>query len=112
MPIPASSGNQKQIAVFDINMGCPAPKITGNGDGSALMRSPVLAARIIEAAVRAVSIPVSVKFRLGWDADSINARLNLQRWPSPPVLLLSPFTAEPECRCIPELRIGIRLRRL
>ena len=69
----ASSGNQKQIAVFDINMGCPAPKITGNGDGSALMRSPALAARIIEAAVRAVSIPVSVKFRLGWDADSINA---------------------------------------
>ena len=68
-----SSGNQKQIAVFDINMGCPAPKITGNGDGSALMRSPALAARIIEAAVRAVSIPVSVKFRLGWDADSINA---------------------------------------
>ena len=54
-------------------MGCPAPKITGNGDGSALMRSPALAARIIEAAVRAVSIPVSVKFRLGWDADSINA---------------------------------------
>lgn len=69
----ASSGNQKQIAVFDINMGCPAPKITGNGDGSALMRSPALAARIIEAAVRAVNIPVSVKFRLGWDADSINA---------------------------------------
>lgn len=69
----ASSENQKQIAVFDINMGCPAPKITGNGDGSALMRSPALAARIIEAAVRAVSIPVSVKFRLGWDADSINA---------------------------------------
>ena len=65
----ASSGNQKQIAVFDINMGCPAPKITGNGDGSALMRSPALAARIIEAAVRAVNIPVSVKFRLGWDAD-------------------------------------------
>ena len=54
-------------------MGCPAPKITGNGDGSALMRSPALAARIIEAAVRAVNIPVSVKFRLGWDADSINA---------------------------------------
>ena len=69
----ASSGNQKQIAVFDINMGCPAPKITGNGDGSALMRSPALAARIIEAAVRAVSIPVSVKFRLGWDAEHINA---------------------------------------
>lgn len=69
----AFSGNQKQIAVFDINMGCPAPKITGNGDGSALMRSPALAARIIEAAVRAVSIPVSVKLRLGWDADSINA---------------------------------------
>lgn len=58
---------------FRHQYGCPAPKITGNGDGSALMRSPALAARIIEAAVRAVNIPVSVKFRLGWDADSINA---------------------------------------
>lgn len=69
----APDGMQKQIAVFDINMGCPAPKITGNGDGSALMRSPALAARIIESAVRAVDIPVSVKFRLGWDENSINA---------------------------------------
>ena len=69
----AAAIEEYEFDFLDINMGCPAPKITGNGDGSALMRSPALAARIIEAAVRAVSIPVSVKFRLGWDADSINA---------------------------------------
>ena len=64
---------ERPFDILDLNMGCPVPKVVNNGDGSALMRSPALAARIIEAAVRAVSIPVSVKFRLGWDADSINA---------------------------------------
>ena len=58
--------------IIDINMGCPAPKIVGNGDGSALMKSPDLAARIVEAVKRAVSVPVTVKFRMGWDANSIN----------------------------------------
>lgn len=58
--------------IIDINMGCPAPKITGNGDGSALMRDPALAARIIEAVKRAVDVPVTVKFRKGWDEGHIN----------------------------------------
>ena len=58
---------------IDINMGCPAPKIAGNGGGSALMRDPDLAARITEAVVKAVELPVTVKFRSGWDENSINA---------------------------------------
>lgn len=58
---------------LDINMGCPMPKIVGNGDGSALMKDPLLAARIVEAVAKAVSVPVTVKCRLGWDKGSINA---------------------------------------
>lgn len=58
---------------IDINMGCPAPKIAGNGGGSALMKDPGLAAKITEACVKAVSLPVTVKIRSGWDENSINA---------------------------------------
>ena len=57
--------------IIDINMGCPAPKIVNNGDGSALMRDPACAARVIEAVVRAVDVPVTVKFRKGWDENSV-----------------------------------------
>ncbi len=59
---------------IDINMGCPAPKvaIAGKG-GSALMRDPQLAEKIIYAVVKAVDVPVTVKMRLGWDENSINA---------------------------------------
>lgn len=59
--------------VIDINMGCPAPKIAGNGGGSALMKNPALAGRITEAVARAVDLPVTVKFRKGWDEQSVNA---------------------------------------
>ena len=58
--------------VIDINMGCPAPKIAGNGGGSALMKQPELAERIVEAVVKAVDIPVTVKMRIGWEDDNIN----------------------------------------
>lgn len=58
---------------IDINMGCPAPKVAGNGGGSALMRDPLLAADIVRAVVGAVSVPVTVKMRSGWDSNSINA---------------------------------------
>jgi len=58
---------------IDINMGCPVPKVVGTGAGSALMKNIDLAARITEAAVQASNIPVTVKFRAGWDSDSINA---------------------------------------
>lgn len=59
--------------ILDINMGCPVGKIIRSGDGSALMRDPELAGRIIEAVVRAVDAPVTVKFRKGWDGGSVNA---------------------------------------
>jgi len=58
--------------VIDINMGCPAPKIAGNGGGAALMRQPELAQAIVEAVCQAVPIPVTVKMRVGWDAEHIN----------------------------------------
>lgn len=62
-----------QLLCIDLNMGCPAPKITGNGDGSALMLNPALAGRMIEATVKATDAPVSVKFRKGWDTAHVNA---------------------------------------
>ena len=59
--------------VIDINMGCPAKKVVGGYAGSALMRDEGLALSLIEATVKAVKIPVTVKMRTGWDADSRNA---------------------------------------
>jgi len=59
--------------VIDINMGCPARKVVGGLSGSALMRDPDHALRLIEAVVQAVEVPVTLKMRLGWDHDSLNA---------------------------------------
>ena len=59
--------------IVDINMGCPTPKIVKNNEGSALMRAPDMAYRIMSAVVEAVRVPVSVKIRKGWDDDSVNA---------------------------------------
>lgn len=59
--------------IIDINMGCPVGKIVKSGDGSALMRDPEKAMRVIEAVVKAVPCPVTVKFRKGWDNGSVNA---------------------------------------
>ncbi len=59
--------------ILDINMGCPVGKVVKNGDGSALMKTPELAGRIIESVVKAVDKPVTVKFRKGWDGGSVNA---------------------------------------
>ena len=59
--------------IVDINMGCPAKRVTGGLAGSALMREPDLATAILDAVVRAVSIPVTLKMRLGWDDGSRNA---------------------------------------
>lgn len=58
---------------IDINMGCPAPKIVKGGEGSALMRDPALAGRIVRAVSEAVRLPVTVKIRAGWDENSVNA---------------------------------------
>ena len=58
---------------IDINMGCPAPKVAGNGGGSALMRDPALAEKIVKAVVNAVNVPVTVKMRTGWDSENLTA---------------------------------------
>ncbi len=59
--------------IIDINMGCPVGKVAGSGDGSALMREPEKARKIIEAVVRGAGVPVTVKFRKGWDKGNVNA---------------------------------------
>ncbi len=59
--------------IIDINMGCPARKVTGALSGSALMREPKLALQIISSVVEAVNVPVTLKMRLGWDDESLNA---------------------------------------
>lgn len=61
------------FAVLDINMGCPVPKVFGNGDGSALMKNPKLVAEIVEKTARAIKKPVTVKMRTGVDDQHINA---------------------------------------
>ena len=58
--------------ILDFNMGCPAPKIVKNGEGSALMRDPERATAILTAIRKAVKMPLSVKMRIGWDESSIN----------------------------------------
>lgn len=64
---------QRGVELLDINMGCPAPKIVRNGEGSALMKDPALIGRIVRAVSGAVTIPVTVKLRKGFDAATINA---------------------------------------
>lgn len=61
---------QTGASAIDINMGCPMPKIVGNGDGSALMKNPYLAGKIVKSVKNAVKIPVTVKFRKGWDSNT------------------------------------------
>ena len=58
---------------IDVNMGCPVPKVVNNGEGSALMKDPVLVGRIVEAMAQAINIPLTVKIRSGFDSEHINA---------------------------------------
>ena len=82
---PAAMAEAARIAacegadIVDINMGCPAKKVTGGYCGSALMREPDHALRLVEAVVGAVDVPVTVKMRLGWDHDYLNAPLIARR---------------------------------
>lgn len=69
----ASIMNQYPNEVLDINMGCPAPKVVKNGDGSALMKNPKLAAEVLTAVVKNSEKPVTLKIRKGWDDDCVNA---------------------------------------
>lgn len=64
---------ERPFDILDINMGCPVPKVVNNGDGSALMKNPVLAGKIIEKTARAIKKPVTVKIRKGFDDAHINA---------------------------------------
>ena len=64
---------QTNADIIDINMGCPAPKITKNGEGSALMLKPELVGKIIRSVSRAIDKPLTVKFRKGFDEDNLNA---------------------------------------
>lgn len=69
----AKLNEDRGAAIIDINMGCPVRKVTNGDAGSALMRDLPLAASLIEAAVKAVNVPVTVKMRMGWDHNSLNA---------------------------------------
>ena len=64
---------ERPFDIFDINMGCPVPKIVNNGEGSALMKNPLLVGQIVEAMAKAVKKPVTVKIRKGFNDDMINA---------------------------------------
>jgi tRNA-dihydrouridine synthase B len=69
----AKLNEQRGAAIIDINMGCPVKKVVNGEAGSALMRDLKLAAAIIDATVKAVSVPVTLKMRMGWNHDSLNA---------------------------------------
>ncbi|MFT9179702.1 MAG: tRNA dihydrouridine synthase DusB [Zymomonas mobilis] len=69
----AKLNQDRGAAIIDINMGCPVRKVVSGDAGSALMRDLKLAASIIEATVKAVSLPVTLKMRMGWDLNSLNA---------------------------------------
>ena len=69
----AAKVNDGRFQMIDINMGCPVPKSVNNGDGSALMKNPKLAGKVIKAVVDAVDIPVTVKIRKGFNDDLVNA---------------------------------------
>lgn len=69
----ARTAMQFHPEIIDINMGCPAPKVSGNGCGSALMQNPKLCGEIVGAVSKAVDVPVTVKIRKGWDENSVNA---------------------------------------
>jgi tRNA-dihydrouridine synthase B len=69
----AKLNEQRGAAIIDINMGCPVKKVVNGDAGSALMRDLPLAAKLIEATVKAVKVPVTLKTRMGWDHSSLNA---------------------------------------
>ncbi len=69
----AASLEERPFDIIDINMGCPVPKIVNNGEGSALMKEPVLAADIVRKVSAAVNKPLTVKIRKGFDKDHVNA---------------------------------------
>ena len=89
--------------ILDVNMGCPVGKVVTSGDGSALMRDPELAGRIVEAVVKAVSVPVTVKFRKGLDTSTPWSSRASARAPGPPPLRSTGARAR---RCTPGAPTG------
>ena len=73
MAIAAEKALEYSPDFIDINMGCPAPKVASSGGGALLMKDPVNSAKIVEAVVKASTVPVTVKMRSGWDDSTINA---------------------------------------
>lgn len=73
MSVAAAKLEERRNVILDVNMGCPVPKVVKNGEGSALLKNPELAGRIIEAMVRETGKPVTAKIRMGWDDNSVNA---------------------------------------
>ncbi len=73
MAVAAQKALEYSPDFIDINMGCPAPKVASSGGGALLMKDPVNSAKIVEAVVKAVNVPVTVKMRSGWDDSNINA---------------------------------------
>ena len=69
----ASYIEERPFDILDLNMGCPVPKVAGNGEGSALMKNPKLAEQIIRKTVKAIKKPVTVKIRKGFDENHVNA---------------------------------------
>ena len=69
----AKRSEEKPFAILDINMGCPVPKVAGNGEGSALMKNPALVREIVSKVVKAIEKPVTVKIRKGFDEEHVNA---------------------------------------
>ena len=64
---------ERPFSILDINMGCPVPKVAGNGEGAALMKQPKLVEEIVRKTVKAIHKPVTVKIRKGFDKDHVNA---------------------------------------
>ena len=98
-------------AIIDINMGCPAKHVTNGQSGSALMRDLDHALTLIEATVGAVSVPVTLKMRLGWDDQSINAPELARRAEDAGVQARSPFTAARAASSTRATRTGRRCAR-
>lgn len=73
MSFAAANFRERKNLILDINMGCPVPKVVKNGEGSALLKNPELAGRIVEAMTKEAGKPVTAKIRMGWDEASVNA---------------------------------------
>ena len=89
-----------RLRCIDVNMGCPAQKIVSNGDGSALMRTPVLAGQIVEAVKKVSPVPVTVKFRKGWDDDTCVSFAKVLEQSGADALCLHPRTRTQQYRGI------------